>query len=131
VSPAAPKSGLPDEVHRFLHEHVHSVEQLEILLMLRAHRDRAWNAEEVARELRVAAISAGNRLDDLARRGLLRPDGDARFSYAPSSDSLEAAVDGLACVYPERRVTVIEVIFSKPNDVIRTFADAFRWRNED
>ncbi|WP_240481198.1 hypothetical protein [Sandaracinus amylolyticus] len=107
-----------------------SVEQLEILLLLRGHAERDWNAEEVAKELRIASISAGNRLADLAARGLLTEASPGRFRYAPNDPAMHAAVEGLAKVYPERRVSVIEIIFSKPNDVIRTFADAFKLRRD-
>ncbi|UJR81700.1 ArsR family transcriptional regulator [Sandaracinus amylolyticus] len=126
----ASQSGIPDDVFRFLVEHIVSVEQLEILLLLRAQAGRDWNAEEVAKELRVAAISAGNRLTDLAARGLLSEVSPGRFRYAPGDPAMQAAVEGLAKVYPERRVSVIEIIFSKPNDVIRTFADAFKLRRD-
>lgn len=107
-----------------------SVEQLEILLLLRAHRGRDWSAEEIAKELRIAALSAANRLLDLAGRGLLVEASPGRFRYEPNDQALGAAVEGLAKVYPERRVSVIEIIFSKPNDVIRTFADAFKLRRD-
>jgi hypothetical protein len=121
---------LPEVVRRFIVDHVDSVEQLEILLLLHQHPGRTWDAEAVARELRISALSAGDRLEDMRRVGLLvrvegRPGG---FRYAPETPGLEDAVSGLATAYAERRVTVINLIFSKPVDKIRTFADAFRLR---
>ena len=44
---------------------------LEILLLLFQHPERSWSAESVARELRIAPISAGERLDELARASIL------------------------------------------------------------
>ena len=35
---------LPDELKAFVLEHVDSVEQLEVLLLLRERRDRCWTA---------------------------------------------------------------------------------------
>jgi hypothetical protein len=127
------RSGLPEEVRRFVVDHIDSVEQLEILLLLHGQRERTWTAETVARELRIAPISAGERLEEFLRGGLLtRTDGPpVEYRYAPGSTKLEAAVDGLSRAYSERRVTVINFIFSKPVDKIRTFADAFRLRKED
>ncbi len=117
-------------VRRFIVDHVDSVEQLEILLLLHQHPGRTWDAEAVARELRISALSAGDRLEDQARAGLLaRVEGSpGRFRYAPGTPALDEAVSGLATAYAERRVTVINLIFSKPVDKIRTFADAFRLR---
>jgi hypothetical protein len=124
---------LPEDVRQFIADHIESVEQLEILLLLHQHGGRVWTAESVARELRIAPLSAGERLDELARASILsRIQGSAtEYRYAPGSASLQAAVSGLATAYSERRVTVINFIFSKPVDKIRTFADAFRLRKDD
>ncbi len=127
------ESGLPDEVRRLIVDHIESVEQLEILLLLYQQQGRTWTADEVARELRVAASSAGERLEELQRDAILsRVDGEpGRYRYVPASSKLDEAVGGLATAYSERRVTVINLIFSKPVDKIRTFADAFRLRRDD
>lgn len=124
---------LPEDVRRFIADHIESVEQLEILLLLHHHGGRVWTAESVARELRIAPISAGERLEDLARASIVsRMQGTpVEYRYAPGSPNLDAAVAGLATAYSERRVTVINLIFSKPVDKIRTFADAFRLRRDD
>ncbi|AKF04421.1 hypothetical protein [Sandaracinus amylolyticus] len=106
------------------------MEQLETLLLLHSQRDRDWSPGEIAKELRTAAISAGNRVVDLAARGLLAVD-QSRYRFAPSSGELDAAVAELARVYRERPVTVIEIIFSRPSEVIRTFADAFKLRRDE
>jgi hypothetical protein len=120
---------IPDEVRCFILDHIVSVEQMETLLLLRAERHRDWTATQVAMELRTSALSAGNWLTDLERRGLLVGVG-AHYRFAPITNALEVSVEGLSRIYPERRVTVIELIFSKPNDVIRTFAEAFKLRKE-
>jgi hypothetical protein len=124
---------LPEDVRNLITDHIESVEQLEILLLLHQHRSRVWTADSVARELRIAPISAGERMDELARASILsRTQGSpVEYRYAPGSPSLDAAVTGLARAYSERRVTVINFIFSKPVDKIRTFADAFRLRRDD
>jgi hypothetical protein len=40
-------------------------------------------------------------------------------------------VDEVAAAYPRFRVSIINLIFSKPIDKIRTFADAFRLTKEE
>ncbi|QRK11939.1 hypothetical protein JQX13_18910 [Archangium violaceum] len=123
---------LPEVVRRLIAENIDSVEQLEILLLLFQHPGRTWTAESVARELRVSSISAGERLEDLTYDGLVvRVEGsEGEYRYGPETPSLDEAVRGLAAAYSERRVTVINLIFSKPVDKIRTFADAFRLRKK-
>lgn len=123
---------LPEGVRRLIADSIDSVEQLEILLLLLQHPERTWTAETVARELRVSSLSAGDRLEDLTRDALLaRVKGGEEYRYAPGSAALDEAVRGLATAYTERRVTVINLIFSKPVDKIRTFADAFRLRKKE
>ena len=119
-------------MRRLIAEHIDSVEQLEILLLLYQHPERSWTAESVARELRVSALSVTDRLKDMTQAGLLsRVEGSlAEYRCAPESPKLAEAVSGLATAYSERRVTVINLIFSKPVDKIRTFADAFRLRKD-
>jgi hypothetical protein len=124
---------LPEAVRRLIADHIDSVEQLEILLLLFQHPERSWTAESVARELRVSPMSAGDRLKDMARAAIFSKvqGAEGEYRYAPESPQLAEAVAGLAAAYSERRVTVINLIFSKPVDKIRTFADAFRLRRDD
>ena len=123
------QTSIPDDVTRLVVEHIDSLEQLEVLLLLHASPERDWTAEDVAREMRSSGQSAGKRLASLASAGILSQAG-TRFRYAPKSDELDRAVASLARVYPERRFGIIELIFSKPSDTIRTFADAFRIRRD-
>ena len=118
---------LPPRIQGFLGAHIHSVEQLEVLLLLRAHAATEWSAHAVARELRIAESSAGGRLEDLCLRGLLTRGRDPdTLRYAAPSGELGRAVDELAQLYPQRRVSIITFIFSRPNERLRSFADAFR-----
>jgi hypothetical protein len=123
---------LPEDVERFIAEHIHSVEQLEVLLLLQGSCPQPWDAERVARELRTSRQSAASRLDDLrARRLLSSNDGSNAFFYAPASPELDRDVVSLRAAYAERRIAVINAIFAKPSerfDAMRQFADAFRIR---
>lgn len=126
-------SDVPDEVKRLLREHISSVEQLEILLMLRTHRDQEFDTHAVHQQLRTSEVSAAARLFDLAERGFLtmRQAGETTFfKFAPSVQWLASATDLLALAYNERRYRVIELIFSKPIENLRVFAGAFRFRKD-
>lgn len=124
---------VPEEVRRFIAHHIDSVEKLEILLLLHHQPGRAWSPEAVARELRIARQSAAERLEYMARDGLLirQGEGTREYRYGPETMKLDNAVRSLATEYVKRRVTVINLIYSKPIDRIRTFADAFRLRRDD
>jgi predicted ArsR family transcriptional regulator len=112
-------------------EHIHSVEQLEVLLLMRRTRERDWSADEVARELATSPGSAAFRLEDLAAHGFAVTPVDGRYRYGVEEPGRDRALGELADAFGRRRRRVISLIFSKPSDNIRTFADAFRLRKED
>jgi hypothetical protein len=123
-------TGISEEVKRFIIDHINSVEQLEVLLFLRSNEDKEWDAGGVSRELRIDPVSAATRLDDLCRQGLLAVRTSTLYRYSPKTRELEQAVRELAETYENHRFSVINMIFSKPIDKIRSFADAFRIRKE-
>lgn len=124
---------VPHDVGQLIAEHITSVEQLEILLLLRDAPEADWSAKRVSDEIRTSERSAEERLAALEASGLVdsRPNhSDRVFRFSPASDSLRATVERLAAAYSERRYTVIDLIFSKPIDKLRVYADAFRFRKD-
>ncbi len=124
---------IPQNVRAFVVDHVDSVVLVEILLLLQGEPARARDAAEVGNVLKIEPAWAQSQLDNLRARGLLKLSDDGRrFSYAPQTPQLDAAVAGLAKAYADRRVTVIGLIYSKPPpaDPVRSFADAFRLRKD-
>jgi predicted transcriptional regulator len=118
---------LPRAVTEFIRRYVSSVEQLEILLLLRGDPERAWTADEVARELATQSESAFRRLDQLAAARLLVTS-DGTYRYEPDSRVLAEDVEQVADTYARRRHRVITAIFSDPRDPARRFSDQFRRR---
>ncbi len=120
-------------VAALLSQHINSVEQLEILLLLRRCSDRSWDAAAVAEELRTSEGSAAKRLDDLRAGGLVAESSESgqAYHYAPSSQWKRAAVDKLADLYAEAPFRVIDMIFAKPIANLRVYADAFRYRKDE
>ncbi len=107
----------------FVRQHMTSVEILEVLLLLRAQPERAWDAIGVAADLRIQPRSAGLRLGALEKLGLCKST-PPRYSFNATSP-LAPLVDELDRAYQTHRVRLIELIFSTPNDNARVFADAF------
>jgi hypothetical protein len=118
---------LSEATRTLVADHITSVEQLEILLLVRGEPGKEWSARAVSEAMRTSESSAAMRLKDLSARGLLSQEGSPpRYRYAPNSGALARGVDELARAYAERRYTVIELIFSKPIDKLRVYAEAFR-----
>jgi hypothetical protein len=124
-------STLSDELREFIREHIASVEQVEVLLLLYRSSPREWSAVGVGRELRIDPVSAARRLADFQERGLISvraTDEALAFWYEGSSPSDDRMIAELDREFRDRRTTLISLIFSTPSDDLRAFADAFRVR---
>lgn len=126
------ESGVDPAVVSFLGDHIDSVLELELLLLLRAAPARAWTAADLATELKIDPAFAGEQLAKFSQRGFLaRVDGsDPAYRYAPQSTQLDDSVAAVAAAYTTYRVTIIGLIFSKPTSNLKSFADAFRIRKD-
>lgn len=125
-------SALSDDLRGFIANQIDSVVQLEMLLMLHKEPERSYAPADVAKELRIEPAWAGSQLLILAQRGLISvlDAAGSAFRYGPNTPALAKLVDDLARAYADRRVTVISLIYSKPADTLRSFADAFRLRKD-
>jgi hypothetical protein len=120
------------DVRQFVAERIHSVAQLELLLML--HRDPSleWTAESAGREMRYPADWAAAQLVGFRDAGLVRVRGreTPTYRYRPRS-GLGRIVDELAETFSRRRSSVTTLIFSGEGRDVRCFSDAFRVQRKD
>jgi predicted transcriptional regulator len=122
------------EVKHFIHSTINSVEQLEVLLFLMSNAERAWTADEISSRVRLTHESVTSKLEELLRAKLLTASTDEppQYCYEPDSKALAQEVaDSLDKAFRERKDTVIQLIFSRPMDNIKVFADAFRIRRDE
>lgn len=121
---------IPDVVRSFVAQHIDSAELLETLLLVHSDPARAWTPEVVARSIYTVPAGATRRLEQMVEMGLATSNGaaDPAYRYAPSRPALSAQVDALAQAYRTGRVAVINLIYNKPPDPLRSFADAFKLR---
>lgn len=123
-------SRLSPLVRTLIRRHVHSVGELELLVMLHAERDRAWRVEEICEALGCPSTWAVAQLEAMARAGLLeRTDGNWRFS--PVTAELEQASAALQEAYRLQSRDVVRFVFSTPGRELQEFSDAFRVRREE
>lgn len=113
----------------FLQQRLASIEQIEIVLLLRGDPARAWSATEVAQALKMPPESAAMRLFLLASSGLLlfEAAGMPKYRYAGSDEATEVLLGELAERYENDRAAVAAAI-GAPADPIRSFADAFKFK---
>lgn len=124
-------SPLEPQVVDFITHCISSVEQCEILLLLR--RKQSLDAETINQELRTSLSSVETRLESLHKCHLVTKHeqaGKTVYEYAPA-ERYRQVVEELATLYNTHRVAIINLIFSKPQDPFRDFSDAFRLREKD
>lgn len=121
---------IPKEVIDFISEHITSMEQLEVLLLLSGEPNRDWSSEAVFTAIQSSQASVTQRLLEFCDRGLLIQPAPLSFRYLPKSQALASVVRALAATHKERRVKVIELIYRKPVDNVQSFADAFKIRKD-
>jgi len=124
---------IPEDIGRLLADGVASLEGLEVLLLLRKERVRAWPLDEIARRLSIPQSSIEPALEEPVRYGLIeheRSSAGEIWRFAPRTPELDALVDRLASIYEDRRLEVMRLLSAHAmerirNSAARAFADAF------
>jgi hypothetical protein len=115
-----------EEILRFVSATVKSIWALELLLMMRRHRARAWRTEELVTELRASTVVAREALANLAAAGFIATDETGLFRYQPASEQLDGFVESTQGLYSRKPLAIINAIAAAPNEKLRIFAEAFR-----
>ena len=125
------REGLPEDVQRFLKEHIRSVGELEVLLLLHREHERWWTPEAVNEELRTSLQSALECLTQLHGSGLVeRSEGTSSYRLERVHVGVETVVGRLAHLFKESLSSVIDAIYARKHDNLREFADAFRLKKK-
>ncbi len=125
---------IPEDVSRFMHDYVETIDQLEILRVLSEGPEREWDIASLAHEVQAEPQRVRAHLAAMTARGLLSmtvrgPNVACR--YGAGSTELDGMVSRLLQVYRERPVTMIKLVYERARDPLRAFADAFRFRRKD
>lgn len=124
---------VPANLRQFLREHVRSIAQLELLLLVRGKPETVWSAEDAAKALYIPGNFAEAILENLTTSGLVAIDEEEgrRYRYWPRTPQLSQLVDDVEKLYRERPVTTVNVMYSAPTENLQNFADAFRIRKKE
>lgn len=125
-----PDPAIPEDVERFLAEHVESAEQLDALVLLCSSPDRGWTADALSQALFSVPQSAAKTLERLRARGFATSDDAPTPTYRYAADGVDAQrVERVAAAYRANRAAVIRLLFAR-RDPVRSLADAFRLRKD-
>ena len=121
---------LPPEVVAFLDEHIFSVTQLEVLLLVQEIAPESITVPDLSRSARLPERSLRPWLDAFVERGLLVHDDADGYRCAELDPPTRAVVDAVADCYVRRRVSLSRHVYASREDPALRFADAFRFRKE-
>ncbi len=126
-----PHDDLPPALRAFLYSCIDSIEQLDMLMLLR-RSDRAWRAREVAAELQLSDAVARAHLETLTARGLLhaRAEGEVTYRFQPKTNELARYAALLAEAYASSRHLVVRFVATR-SPRTKSFSDAFKLREPD
>ncbi len=123
---------IPDEVKKFIFLNINSLEQLEVLLFLHKYSENKYSSAEIAQELRTNPGSTEEKLKEIYSLGILNiTDKTNPFYQYNQANKYIVEINMLAKAYRDYKHTVITLIFSKPLDNIRSFADAFKLKKDE
>ena len=107
-----------DEFCAFVRATIPALRAAELLLLLRAHPERWWVPGAALARLgttdSVAAAECTRFLELFQTHGLVVCGPEGSMRYRPASAALAAQADKLAQAYAERPVTLIRLIYQKP-----------------
>ncbi|HEX8252142.1 MAG TPA: hypothetical protein VF846_03255 [Thermoanaerobaculia bacterium] len=119
---------ISDRLALFIRERLPSLEQIEIVLLLRRESERGWTAPEVSQNLGTPPESTAMRLFLLASNGVIVFDGSSGLPrYRYSAGASEGDMVELAQVYEDDRGALVALVGGPvAPDPLRSFADAFK-----
>ena len=104
-----PDAPISADVRALLDEHIHTLEQLEAIIVMRKAEREDWSGEEVADLLHISVESAREALQCLAHAGVIEaielPPRGVR--YRGFTKRFEALVDRLLEVYESNRIELM------------------------
>ncbi|WPU63856.1 hypothetical protein [Peredibacter starrii] len=96
--------------------------------MLFSSPEKKWDAQHVSKELRSNVTAATIQLEDLEQKGLIKVDEKRFFFYSPKEH--HELIKTLFILYHDKPVAVVTCIYDKPQDKLKSFANAFKIKKD-
>ena len=123
---------LPSLLERFIFQCIPTLQAAEVLLLVAAHPERDFSAEDIVVLIRPTVVTASAVLEYMAllQGSHIVTASDGTFRYTAATGELEAVIAELRRTYNERPVTLIAAIYRIADSRIQSFADAFKLRRD-
>lgn len=119
---------IPADVRAFIVEHIHSIAEMEMLLLLRANPAAQWTADEIARRIYAAEPTVAKALERMCGEGFLTCT-DGLYCYDVRDSARRDLVDRMAGLYVTHLIPVTNIIHDRDRH-LREFSDAFKLKKE-
>jgi len=121
---------IPESVQRFLFEHIHSFEELEIVVLLNRDVTQRWTEESIAGQLKIAVNLVADALKAVRNRGIVETFTESGTVFHVISANYKAELSEVAAVYERHRLEIVmlmgrNAIERVRTGAVRTFADCF------
>jgi hypothetical protein len=113
----------------FIRTHIRSLYTLEVLLLLKRDRARAWKAADLVRELRSSGMAVADALNRLTRAGMVSENSPGHYAFAPASPDHERIAVEIENAYTSMPMSVMKAIVGAPDEKLRAFSNAFRLKD--
>jgi hypothetical protein len=120
-----------DEIVAFLRLCIDSVESLEVLTLLLEQPEKNWTAKTLSLQIRSSEGSVEKRLKSLVACRVIVPAEGRPGQFRPASPEMERSVRETVAFYRLRPHRAMEILYSKPESAMQSFADAFRFGKKE
>ena len=129
---------IPQSIKDFLFRHVHSHEELEVLVFLHRHGGERLSEQDIAEASKIAITVVRDAIKPLGERGIVESlTGDPPARYVTNANYKDE-LDELIALYEQHRLEIVMLMSANAIErvrtgAMRTFADCFfvgRKRND-
>jgi hypothetical protein len=122
---------ISDNVRELVRGRVTTMDHVEVLMRLFEAGGAPVSSRDIERTARLGPQTVARCAMELVRAELATVDAaTASFAFAPGTPDDRSAVAELATLYHQRPVTLVKLVYAQPPAPLRSFADAFRLRDE-
>lgn len=111
-------------IEEFIRTQIETVDNLRVLLVLQSEPQTVWDAAAVSERTQLRPEVAVRVLEDLAAKGLIEVSSSQHYRYGPQRPEFAPLVEQLAQIDREHPVSLINLIYARPEDV-KAFVEAF------
>lgn len=98
-------------------------------MFLKSNPDKSFRLEELVLQLRSSSMAVAQALTRLKDNGFTQEKPDGTYAFAPRSPRHREMAAAIETVSTQKPMTLIKAIAEIPNEKLRNFSNAFKFRD--